>query len=101
MAEQQRNDHTSESGISHFPLEEEQARQDKVDEKASAQAEAPPSAGSRREHLLSRENDPQRRRNRTSGSRAGEVKEGRREDRGRVSFRRVVRFRRAVDPVQN
>jgi hypothetical protein len=57
MAEQQRNDHTPELGISHFPLKEEQARQDKVDEKASAQAEAPPSAGSRREHLLSREND--------------------------------------------
>ncbi|MDC8447258.1 MAG: hypothetical protein LV473_02760 [Nitrospira sp.] len=58
MAEQRRNDQTLESGISHFPLEEEQARQDKVDEKASVQAEAPPSVGSRSEHLLSRDNDP-------------------------------------------
>lgn len=58
MAEQRRNDQTPESGISHFPLEDEQDRQQKVHEKAAAQADAPPSAGSRREHRLSRENDP-------------------------------------------
>ncbi len=58
MDEQRREDQAAEAGISHFPLEEEQDRQDKVHEKAAAQAEAPPSAGSRREHRLSRENDP-------------------------------------------
>jgi hypothetical protein len=57
MARQRRNDQPAKSGITHFPLEEEQARQEKVHEKASAEDEAR-SAGSLRGHRLSRQTDP-------------------------------------------
>jgi len=57
MVEQRRNDQSAESGISHFPLEEEQDRQEKVHENASARRETP-SAGSRRGHRMSRQTDP-------------------------------------------
>ena len=57
MAEQRRKDQTAKSGISHFPLEEEQDRQEKVHENASAR-EAAPAAGSRRGHRMSRQTDP-------------------------------------------
>jgi len=62
MAEQRRKDQgrkdqAAESGISHFPLEEERARQQNVHETASARGEAP-TAGSRRGHRMSRQTDP-------------------------------------------
>ena len=56
MVEQLRNDQTAESGISHFPLEEEQDRQKKVQENASGRGKVP--AGSRRGHRMSRQTDP-------------------------------------------
>lgn len=57
MAERRRKDKTANSGISHFPLEEEQARQQNVHETASGRREGP-SAGSRRGHRMSRQTDP-------------------------------------------
>jgi hypothetical protein len=57
MAEQRHKDQTAKSGIAHFPLEEEQDRQEKVHENASGRGEAP-SAGSRRGHRMSRQTDP-------------------------------------------
>jgi hypothetical protein len=57
MVEKLRNNQAAESGISHFPVEEEQDRQEKVHENASGRGEAP-SAGSRRGHRMSRQTDP-------------------------------------------
>jgi hypothetical protein len=57
MVEQRRNDQTAKSGVSHFPVEEEQDRQEKVHENASGRGEAS-SASSRRGHRMSRQTDP-------------------------------------------
>lgn len=58
MDEQRRSEGTSEVGITHFPLEEEQARQEKVDEKAAAQGQSALSSGTHHGHRLSRQADP-------------------------------------------
>jgi hypothetical protein len=57
MPRQRRNDQPAKSGITHFPLEEEQVRQEKVHQNASAEGEAR-SAGPVRGHRLLRQNDP-------------------------------------------
>ena len=96
MADSRRNDQTAELGISHFPREEEQDRQEKVHENASARGEAPP-AGSRKGHRMSRQADPHPveesderfegrggKGGKTSGSRAGLLSSSSKEQKGRT-----------------
>jgi len=54
MAAQRRNDQTAKSGVTHFPLEEEQDRQQKVDENAAARGEGS-SGTSRKGNRMSRQ----------------------------------------------
>lgn len=97
MAKQRRGkEQPAKSGITHFPLEEEQARQEKVHENASGENEAPP-PGSVRGHRLSRKADPPSqeesgdhvggrggKRGKTRGSRAGLLSASREEQKGRT-----------------
>ncbi len=88
---QRRNKQTKEVGITHFPLEEEQARQQKVDEHHPPEGETPASHG----HRLSREPEPPTaeeadarfegkggKGGKTGGSRAGLLPANRKEEQG-------------------
>lgn len=94
---QPREDQPTEVGISHYPLEEEQARQQKVVENASSEGETPAETASHHGHRLSRQADPPSaeeaeerfegkggKGGKTGGSRAGLLSANRKEQPGRT-----------------